>query len=345
MQTAKPGQPGSPPILSRAKELVYPSLREAVDELHPGIRHMVEYHLGWIDAEGRPDSRGGKSVRPAFAVLSAEAAGAPAQTAVPAAVAIELVHNFSLLHDDIMDQDRERRHRTTVWARYGVAAGIISGDALVVLALDQLLRRPEPAALAAARRVWADTRDMIGGQVDDLGFEERVAVTWEECVAMEAQKTGALLACSACVGAILAEAPAPVVEGLAGFGMHVGLAFQAVDDMLGIWGRPEVTGKPTSSDLRRSKKSLPISAALEVEGPGRDELAGLLGDFHTREPAESELERAVELIESSGSRERTARYAADHLRAALEMLDSLPIVPEAHAELAGLARFLGERDY
>ena len=242
---------------------MYPSLREAVDSLHPGIRHMVQYHMGWIDAAGKPDTRGGKAVRPAFAVLSAEAAGADASVAIPGAVAIELIHNFSLLHDDIMDQDRERRHRTTVWALYGVPAGIISGDAVMVLALDVLRRRPEPAAQEAWRRLLVDTAGMIAGQVEDLAFEDRPHATWDECVAMEEQKTGALLSCSACMGAILAGAPPTVVDGLAGFGRHVGLAFQAIDDLLGIWGSPQVTGKPTSSDLRQSKKSLPICGALE----------------------------------------------------------------------------------
>ena len=121
------------------------------------------------------------------------------------------------------------------------------------------------------------------------------------------------------MGAILAEAPPVVVDGLAGFGRHVGLAFQAFDDLLGIWGSPQVTGKPTSSDLRRSKKSLPICGALEGGGPGRDELAVLLTDFHRREPSETELARAVRLIESSGGRERTEAYATEHLREALEI--------------------------
>jgi len=335
---------GSPLILERAKTLVHPSLREAVDTLHPGIRHMVQYHIGWIDASGNPDTRGGKAVRPAFAVLSAEAVGADASVAVPGAVAIELVHNFSLLHDDIMDQDRERRHRTTVWALYGVPAGIISGDAVMVLALDVLRRRPEPAAQEALRRLYDDTMGMIAGQVEDLAFEERPCATWDECVAMEEHKTGALLSCAACIGAILAGAPSAVVDGLAEFGRHVGLAFQAIDDLLGIWGSPQITGKPTSSDLRQSKKSLPICGALEDGGPGRDELAALLADFRRRGPSESELDRAVQLIESSGGRRRTETYAADHLREALVILDGLPIVPTARDVFADLARFLGSRD-
>jgi geranylgeranyl diphosphate synthase type I len=335
---------GPPPILERAKALVDPSLREAVDSLHPGIRHMVKYHMGWIDAAGNPDTRGGKAVRPAFTVLSAEAAGADATVAIPGAVAIELVHNFSLLHDDIMDQDRERRHRTTVWALYGVPAGIISGDAVMILALDVLRRRPEPAAHQALQRLLDDTAGMIDGQVEDLAFEDRPHATWDECVAMEDRKTGALLSCSACMGAILAGASPTIVDGLAGFGRHVGLAFQAIDDLLGIWGSPQVTGKPTSSDLRQSKKSLPICGALEGGGPGRDELAALLADFHRREPVETELARAVSLIESSDGRERTVTYATDHLREALDILDCLPIVPAARDALADLARFLGSRD-
>ncbi|MCX6374291.1 MAG: polyprenyl synthetase family protein [Actinobacteria bacterium] len=334
-----------PSILARAKVLVDASLREAVDSLHPGVRHMIRYHMGWVDAAGKPDARGGKAVRPAFAVLSAEAAGADASVAVPGAVAIELVHNFSLLHDDIMDEDRERRHRTTVWALYGVPAGIIAGDALMILAFNVLQRRSGPAGAEASRRLLLDTGGMIAGQVEDLAFEDRPHAIWDECVAMEEHKTAALFSCSACMGAILAEAPRAIVDGLAGFGMHVGLAFQAVDDLLGIWGSPELTGKPTSSDLRQSKKSLPICGALEGGGPGRDELATLLADFRLRGPREAELARAVHLVESGGGRERTETYASDHLRDALEILGGLPITPAAHDAFADLARFLGRRDH
>ena len=128
-------------------------------------------------------------------------------------------------------------------------------------------------------------------------------------------------------------------------GLGGDLAFQAVDDLLGIWGSTEVTGKPTSSDLRQSKKSLPICGALEGGGPGRDELATLLADFRQREPREAELARAVHLIESGGGRERTETYASDHLRDALDILGDLPIAPAAHDAFADLARFLGRRDH
>src|SRR5205085_6091659 len=173
-------------------------LRGAVARLVPELRAPVHYHLGWADANGSPvQNGGGKGVRPALALLSAEAVGAPSTVAVPGAVALELVHNFSLLHDDVIDDDRERRHRPTVWALFGVGNAIITGDALFALALDVLLESgsPETGARAASSLV-ASTSAMIAGQARDMAFESRVDVSLDECIAMEAGKTGALLACA-----------------------------------------------------------------------------------------------------------------------------------------------------
>lgn len=340
MRAAKTSPP-APAILERAKELIAPSLREAVATLPVEIRHTVEYHMGWVNALGQPESRGGKAVRPALAILSAEACGARATTGIPGAVAVELVHNFSLIHDDVMDGDRERRHRSTVWALWGIGQATIVGDALMALGMQVLLGRDEPAAVSACRRLCADTASMIEGQAQDMALETRAEVTLEECTEMEAKKTGALLSCSSSIGAILASASPAIIQGLAEYGLHLGLAFQAVDDLLGIWGRPEMTGKPVWSDLRQRKKSLPVVAALSSGDPVSAELSELLTNG---ELSETQLRRAVELIEACGGRERTGAEARKHLSAALASVDRLPIEPQARAELIGLARFLGERD-
>ena len=342
MSLTQQSGPEPPAILARAKEITTPHLREAVRTLPSGIQQIVEYHLGWVDASGRPESRGGKAVRPALAILSAEAAGKPAAKGIPGAVAVELVHNFSLLHDDVMDGDRERRHRPTVWALWGVGQAIIAGDAMMTLAMQLLIDRDEPEAVAASRRLCADTAAMIVGQVEDAALETREEVTLEECRQMEAKKTGALLACASSIGAILAGAPPAVVEGLGEYGLHLGLAFQAVDDLLGIWGRPEVTGKPAWSDLRQKKKSLPITAALANPAREGGELRVLMA---RNELSESELGRAVGLIESCGGRDWTEAEAKRELGLALRALEGLPIASPARSEFAGLARFLGERDY
>ena len=180
---------------------------------------------------------------------------------------MELVHNFSLLHDDIMDGDTERRHRPTAWTVYGVGAAILAGDAMLALAQDILLEDKAPQSLWAARCLSAAVQRLIAGQGADLAFERRDDVTLAECQEMAGDKTAALMACACSIGAIHVGAPPAVAMGLAGFGAHAGLAFQLTDDLLGIWGSPAVTGKPVRSDLRARKKSLPVVAALQAGTP------------------------------------------------------------------------------
>ena len=219
--------------------------------------------------QGRPaDGDGGKAVRPALALLSAEAAGAAPEVGVPGAVAVELVHNFSLLHDDLMDGDEQRRHRDTVWKVHGPAQAILVGDALFALANEVLLELGTVEAGRATRRLTTATRKLIDGQAQDISYEHRERVTVEECLEMEGNKTGALLACAVSIGAVLGGADDRTADTLEAYGYHLGLAFQAVDDLLGIWGDPEATGKQTWSDLRQRKKSLPVVAALAAGRPG-----------------------------------------------------------------------------
>src|SRR3984885_14648145 len=228
-----------------ARDLVGPATEAAINRLSPGVRRVAAYHYGLADAEGHPVRVGsGKALRPALALLSARAAGVPAERGVMAAVAVELVHNFSLLHDDIMDGDTERRHRPTAWTVYGVGAAILAGDALLALAQGLLLAGPAPQGLWASRCLGASVQRLIAGQGADLAFERRDDVTLDECRQMAGDKTAALMACACSIGAIYVGAPAVLAMGLAGFGAHVGLAFQLTDDLLGIWGAPEITGKP-----------------------------------------------------------------------------------------------------
>ncbi|MGH3321698.1 MAG: polyprenyl synthetase family protein, partial [Streptosporangiaceae bacterium] len=250
-----------PSSVHTARGLVGPALRVAVDRLSPRMSRIAGYHFGWLDEAGWPvDGGGGKRLRPALALLSAQAAGVPAQCGVPAAVAVELVHNFSLLHDDIMDGDRERHHRATAWTVFGTSSAILAGDALLALAEEVLLEDGSPGGYWAARCLTTATQRLIAGQTADLEFEQRLDVTVDEGMSMVSDKTAALFACASSIGSMLASAPPPLATSLAGYGAHLGLSFQLVDDVLGIWGSPEVTGKPVLSDLRTRKKSLPVVA-------------------------------------------------------------------------------------
>ncbi|MEU6540142.1 polyprenyl synthetase family protein [Streptomyces sp. NPDC047000] len=330
-----------PHVLERCHALVRPALAEAVDRLHPWMREMAAYSFGWCEVGGAPSSSsGGKGVRQALAVLGAEAVGGPGPAGVPAAVAVELVHTFSLLHDDIMDGDPARRRRPAVWKAYGTGPAVLAGDALFALAVETLAAAS--AGPQAVRVLSAALRDLVRGQADDLLFAERPwtgprQVRPEEYRLMAEHKTGALLGCATALGALLAGAPPTTAHALDRAGRQLGVAFQIVDDMLGIWGDPEVSGKPVHADLREGKKTLPVLAALASPAPETRRLALLL------ERADAPEETAA-LIDALGGRSTALAQARRHLAAAETALGDLPLEPGPVDALHALLDFLVRRD-
>src|SRR5947209_16883378 len=167
----------APEVLAWSRGLVEPALRTAVDTLASSMSQIAGYHLGWWDEDGHPVRvSGGKAIRPALALLSAQAVGGTATKAVPAAVAVELVHNHSLLHDDVMDRDLTRRHRRTAWTVFGVNPAILAGDALLILAFDVLVGSEHPATADAVRMVTAAVQELLDGRQADLSFDQRAEV-------------------------------------------------------------------------------------------------------------------------------------------------------------------------
>ncbi|MEU4804422.1 family 2 encapsulin nanocompartment cargo protein polyprenyl transferase [Actinosynnema sp. NPDC023587] len=331
-------------VLSWSRAGVDPALRTAVDRLPDSMRVIAGYHLGWWDEHGHPTGADpGKALRPALALLSAQAVGGTAAIALPAAVAVELVHNFSLLHDDVMDGDATRRHRPTAWTVFGVNAAILAGDALLTQALDVLASSGHPAAVQAIRVLAAATQRLNDGQAADLAFEERGDVRLDECVRMAQNKTAGLIGAACAVGALFGGGTAEQVEQLRLFGEHVGLAFQFADDLLGIWGDPAVTGKPVFSDLHNRKKSLPVVAALNSDTKAGRALDGL---YHTDgQLTGAELVRAAGLIEASGAREWSLGRAEDLLTQARAHLRAAEPVTRAARELDALAGIATRRDH
>jgi geranylgeranyl diphosphate synthase type I len=322
--------------LDHGRAVTTPALREAVARLDPLCGLAASYHFGWCDEQGRPTThRAGKAVRPALVLLAAEAVGASPEAAVPGAVAVELVHNFSLVHDDLLDGDRERRHRPTVWAIWDAATAILVGDAMLALAHEVLLESPSPGAGPAAWMLAAATRELTRGQAYDLAFERRHDVTLAECFEMADAKTGSLLGASAAVGALLGGARPAAVDALSTFGRQCGLAFQLVDDVLGIWGDPAVTGKPVHSDLRSRKKSFPVTWAFE-QAPA--ELSAWLTG--TADPA---LPEVADTIERLGAREWALAEARRRMTAAEQALSDVDLKPQARSDLVDLAHYIVDR--
>lgn len=331
-------------VLTWSRSTVDPALRAAVDTLPASIRHIAAYHFGWQDERGQPtEANGGKAIRPALALLTAEAVDGAAAAAVPVAVAVELVHNFSLLHDDVMDRDRTRRHRPTAWSVFGTGEAILAGDALLTLALEVLAGSGHPTVREQLRILSAAVLSLIEGQCADLAFEERADVGLTECLDMARGKTGALLGCACALGALSGGGGAEQVEQLRGFGEHLGLAFQFVDDLLGIWGDPAVTGKPVHADLHTRKKSLPVVAALASGTPAGRELDAL---YHREKPlAGTDLARAAELIDVAGGRDWSQAQADELLAQALRRLESTGVAAQAGTELGALSRLITLRDH
>ncbi|MGH3425785.1 MAG: polyprenyl synthetase family protein [Nocardioidaceae bacterium] len=331
-----------PESLGSTRELLEPALRTAIERLDPDTRRIAAYHFGLSDGDGNEGSLVGKAVRATLVLQSAQAAGATPERGLPAAVAVELVHNFSLVHDDVMDGDEERRHRATAWTAFDTSTAILAGDAMLTLAVE-LLAEAEGSQAWALRCLSAATRRLIAGQAADLAFEQRDDVTMDECLAMARDKTAALLSCSASVGAVLCSGPPGLVLGLAEYGDHLGLAFQLVDDLLGIWGDPTTTGKPVGADLAARKKSLPVLAALTADHPAAGRLRQLyLGD----EPlSEDEMLRAAELVEEAGGRAWAEAEASRQLDSGLTRLEGLDLPDDVHRELSHIARFTTGRNH
>lgn len=318
------------------REAVDRGLRSAVDRLPAPASRIASYHFGWNDAQGAPiEGRSGKALRPLLALLAAEAAGGDWGPAVPAAVAVELVHNFSLVHDDIIDRDTVRRNRPTAWKVFGTTEALLAGDALHALAFEVLADSEHAHAASGAATLAATVRTLIDGQLADTRFERRDRVGIAECVAMSEAKTASLMACATELGALFGGGDAAQIEALRGFGFRLGLAFQHVDDLLGIWGDPAVTGKSAFSDLRSRKKSLPVTAALGSGRPETAELSQMYTASGTVE--EEEVRRIAELVERCGGRRASEEAAEVLTAAALAQLNAAGLRQAAVAALVDLA--------
>ncbi|GGS08660.1 dimethylallyltransferase [Streptomyces aureoverticillatus] len=350
MTTTTTLTPAAPPAawsgITRARELLPPLLREWVARLGDELGRICGYQLGLCDADGRPvPDAGGKLLRPAFSVLCAEAVGGEAADALPAGAAIELLHNASLIHDDIMDGDRLRRHRPTAWVRFGVPRALLAGDALIALGFEVLADRRHPATAPSMADLARTLRRLAIGQGDDLRFEREREIGVEECLAMLGGKTGALLGCACRLGAAHGAPPGAVppawLDRFERFGDHLGVAFQLIDDVLGIWGDPTVTGKPVGSDLRARKKSAPVVAALQAGTAASARLSRLYatpGDL-----TDHQVAVLTGLVEDAGGRAWTLAEADRRIAAAWELLDPLDLDPAARRGLVGLTTALTAR--
>lgn len=311
---------------------------------------MLRYHLGWADQALQPiQATGGKRLRPLLCLLSCKALGGATTQALPAACAIELIHNFSLVHDDIQDRSLTRRGRRTVWAIWGMNQGINVGDglfALAHLALHRLADRAVSASRQQAASLALERACLVlcEGQYFDMAFEDRLDVGLEQYLWMIHSKTAALLAAATRIGAIVATDDANVIEQCAHFGENLGMAYQIQDDLLGAWGDERVTGKSAASDIRDRKKTLPVVFALSQADDRQ--AARRLSDLYAREaPLDDGAIRAVlAILEAVGARQHAEKMASDYYHLALQKLDKAGLERAAQSNLRQLAASLLGRE-
>ncbi len=327
------------PAVEQAMQAV---LARARCEDHDDLYHMLAYHMGW-EGEGAGPKARGKRIRPLLLLLTTAAAGGNWHRAVPAAAAVELLHNFSLIHDDIEDRGETRRGRPTVWARWGLPLALNSGDALFTLAHIAMLELHPPVdaetTLIAARILHQTALHLTQGQHMDIAFEHRDLVTVDEYWQMVEGKTAALIAACTDLGALLGGADDTHRRAYREFGRMLGLAFQAWDDYLGIWGDAALTGKSTTGDLLERKKTLPILYGLQ-QGSA---FARAWEQGHPHTPAEVPALAAA--LETDGARAYTEAVAASLTTQALEALDEAAPQGDAGAALRSLAHHLLRREH
>lgn len=310
------------------------------------LHGMLRYHLGWLDQDFNPlPSESGKRLRPTLLLLTMEALGADWTRGLPAAASIELLHNFSLIHDDIEDASPQRRHKPTLWKVWGTAQAINAGDYLFALARHALLRLLQTgysAEIVASATALLDDAVMrlCKGQHLDLWFETQRRVTLDEYLEMIGGKTASLMACCVEMAALLANKESARAA-CRDFGFNLGLAFQMQDDILGIWGEAALTGKPSESDILQRKKSLPIVLAMQQSNP---QDAIWLEEVYWRPLGPEEFASVLELLDRYDIRRQAEDLAEAKLTLALECLRSLDVPTASADQLETLARYAVHRE-
>jgi geranylgeranyl diphosphate synthase type I len=335
MTAVRPQRQAAAGILPLAAALTTPAIFRIIGGLHPRLRAVAGYHCGLTDRHGIPmAARQGKMLRPALVFLAAESVDAAPERAIDGATAVQLVHEFSLLHDDIMDGDSERRGRLAAWRVFDAPTALIAGDALLaaaVAALDGWPTAQSALTAAVARLCWGQAEDLHTGPEPSIAHWEQLA----------AAKSGALLAASCRIGAVLADADPTVTAELGHVGAQLGLAFQAIDDWLGVWGDPAATGKPVGTDIAARRLCLPVVFALADPGPAAQLLTELL--LVESVPTLGDFAAVVAALDLSHAGESTLAYARRQATLALDRLATLAMPPAVLTEWTELIAFLAAR--
>lgn len=336
--------PPLPAVFQRYHEAVDSGLRDRLSVSTSFVYSMLRYNMGWSDTSGVPVSAAqGKALRPTLCLLACEAVCGEFKRALAPAVSLELIHNFSLIHDEIQDRDESRRHRPTLWKVWGDAKALTAGNVLRIVAdtsIEGLCGDSLPLAdVLAVHEVIAEASlEMIEGQHLDMAYEGRSDIGMKDYLDMIARKTGALIRTAMHVGAIMGIGNHAVIESFRECGRVLGYVFQIRDDVLGIWGEEKTTGKPVGADIRRKKNSLPIVHAMSQASRVQKQA---LENVYARETVEdSDVEIVLDIMDGLGTQAFANSLAAEHCERGLERLACVEVPPEGRADIEELATFL-----
>lgn len=331
----------SPGPFSRYQRRLEARLRKVLSGESSPLQDMMRYHLGWENGSTRPGS--GKRSRPTLCLFACEAVGGDWGNALPAAAAIELIHNFSLIHDDIQDKSYERRNRPTVWVKWGEEQAINAGDAmyaLAQLALVDLLKRDVPAEkiVTLYRIINKASLTLCNGQYLDIEFEKRLDVNTSQYMEMIDKKTACLFEAALWTGALLGTDDEQKVRSLRAFGRNLGLAFQIHNDILGIWAKEEANRESPYTDVYNRKKTLPIIYALEH---ANETDRGRMLDIYARDGMVArDVRRVISILNRTGARRYAERTRKKYYQQATKNLAQAGLAPEFFEQAQTLAGFL-----
>ncbi|MDP6454633.1 MAG: polyprenyl synthetase family protein [SAR202 cluster bacterium] len=337
-----------PQMFQRYRASISSSLRDGLSQQHSDVYDMLRYYMGWVDENGRPhEAMEGKALRPTLCLFACEAVGGAVEMAMPSAIALEFIHNFSLIHDDIQDRDETRHNRKTLWAVWGDPKALVAGNVLRVVA-DECLHQLLDSGLDYDRALSAGTLlteaylEMIEGQYLDLQFEGRHDIAMSDYLNMISRKTGALIRCSLNLGAVVGAREAGVGDAFKESGRAMGYVFQIIDDVLGVWGDEETTGKPVGADIRRKKNSYPVVYAMEMADHNDRRMLNEI--YEKDELDDADVESVLAVMDRLNVKNHAQREAEKYADVAMEYLAPVELSSEARREVEDLAHFLLVRD-
>ena len=335
-------------MIDRYGESIQSALRSGLSQRGSFVYDMLRYYMGWADETGAPvTATTGKAVRPTLCLFGCEAVGGTVSQAIPAAVSLEFIHNFSLVHDDIQDEDETRHGRKTIWAVWGKPKALVAGNVLRVVA-DSALHGLISAGLDTSRAVTAAHLlteaylEMIEGQYLDISFEGRHDIGMNDYRRMISRKTGALLRCSLNLGAAVGTDDAGTVAAFRECGRALGYVFQIRDDILGVWGQEDVTGKPVGADIRRKKNSYPVVYAMENAGDADGKILSTI--YEKPELDETDVASVLEIMDRVRVREQASAEISQWADIAMQAIAPIELSPPARQEIEEFTHFLMVRD-